>query len=204
MQSTNPDPVQTSKKKGNFVLLGMIAGLIFLGATSSFSSVVFAAKFTASMSGINEVPPVDTKATGQTTFRTVNNDTTIKYKVNITGFSDATGAHIHMGKAGANGEVIVDLLKDSKKNPTKLGMAIRGNITDSSLSGPMKGKTLADLVSAIKNGYTYVNVHTPSHPDGEIRGQIESGSGSTLGSGSSSNSTTSVNITDLGNSSTVG
>lgn len=204
MQSTNPDLVQTSKKKGNFVLLGMIAGLIFLGATSSFSSVVFAAKFTASMSGINEVPPVDTKATGQTTFRTVNNDTTIKYKVNITGFSDATGAHIHMGKAGANGEVVVDLLKDSKKNPTKLGMAIRGNITDSSLSGPMKGKTLADLVSSIKNGDTYVNVHTPSHQDGEIRGQIESGSGSTLGSGSSSNSTTSVNITDLGNSSTVG
>ena len=204
MQSTNPDPVQTSKKKGNFVLLGMIAGLTFLGATSSFSSEVFAAKFTASMSGINEVPSVDTKATGQTTFRTVNNDTTIKYKVNITGFSDATGAHIHMGKAGANGDIIVDLLKDSKKNPTKLGMAIRGNITDSSLSGPMKGKTLADLVSAIKNGDTHVNVYTPSHPDGEIRGQIESGSGSTLGSGSSSNSTTSVNITDPGNSSTVG
>ena len=204
MQSTNPDPVQTSKKKGNFVLLGMIAGLIFLGATSSFSSVLFAAKFTASMSGINEVPSVDTKATGQTTFRTVNNDTTIKYKVNITGFSDATGAHIHMGKAGANGDIIVDLLKDSKKNPTKLGMAIRGNITDSSLSGPVKGKTLADLVSSIKNGDSYVNVHTPSHPDGEIRGQIESGSGSTLGSGSSSNSTTSVNITDLGNSSTIG
>ena len=40
------------------------------------------------------------------------------------------GAHIHMGKAGANGDVIVDLLKDSKKNPTKLGMVIRGNITE--------------------------------------------------------------------------
>src|SRR6266540_814444 len=201
MQSTNPDPVQTSKKKGNFVLLGMIAGLIFLGATSSFSSMVFAAKFTASMSGINEVPPVDTKATGQTTFRTVNNDTTIKYKVNITGFSDATGAHIHMGKAGANGEVIVDLLKDSKKNPTKLGMAIRGNITDSSLSGPMKGKTLADLISAIKNGDTYVNVHTPRHPDGEIRGQIESGGSS---ASSSSNTTATVNVTDLSNSTNIG
>src|SRR6266540_7046756 len=196
MQSTNPDPVQTSKKKGNFVLLGMIAGLIFLGATSSFSSMVFAAKFTASMSGINEVPPVDTKATGQTTFRTVNNDTTIKYKVNITGFSDATGAHIHMGKAGANGEVIVDLLKDSKKNPTKLGLAIRGNITDSSLTGPMKGKTLADLISAIKSGETYVNVHTPAHPDGEIRGQIESGGGNVTTT--DTNTTASVNVTDFG------
>lgn len=164
--------------------------------------MVVAEKFTASMSGVNEVPSVDTKANGKTTFRTANNDTTIKYKVNITGFSDATGAHIHMGKAGANGDIIVDLLKDSKKNPTKLGMAIRGNITDSSLGGTLKGKTLTDLVSAAKNGDVYVNVHTPSHPNGEIRGQIESGSGSTSGSGS--NSTVSANITDSGTSSTIG
>lgn len=163
--------------------------------------MVFAEKFTARMSGINEVPSVDTKATGQTTFRTVNNDTTIKYKVNITGFSDATGAHIHMGKAGTNGDIIVDLLKNSKKNPTKLGMAIRGNITDSSLGGPLKGKTLADLVSAVKNGDTYINVHTPGHSNGEIRGQIESGNGPTSGSGS--NSTISVNITDSGTSSAI-
>jgi hypothetical protein len=54
-------------------------------------------------------------------------------------------------------------------------MAIRGNITDSSLTGPMAGKTLADLISAINNGDTYVNVHTQTHPDGEIRGQIQPG-----------------------------
>ena len=107
-----------------------------------------------------------------------------------------------MGKAGANGDIIVDLLKDSKKNPTKLGMAIRGNITDSSLGGTLRGKTLADLVSAVKSGDTYVNFHTPSHPNGEIRGQIESGSGSTSGSGS--NSTTSTNITDSGTTSSIG
>ena len=103
-----------------------------------------------------------------------------------------------MGKAGANGDVIVDLLKDSKKNPTKLGMAIRGNITDSDLTGPMQGKTLSDLISAINSGDTYTNVHTAGHPDGEIRGQIESGSGNA--GISSSNQTATVTITDTGNS----
>ena len=201
MQSINPNPNQKPKNDIS-VLIGVIAGLIFLGAITCFSSVVLAEKFTANMSGVNEVPSVDTKATGKTTFRTANNDTTIKYKVNITGFSDATGAHIHMGKGGANGDIIVDLLKNSKKNPTKLGMVIRGNITDSSLGGTLKGKTLADLVSAVKSGDTYVNVHTPSHPNGEIRGQIETGSGSTTGSGS--NSTASANITDSGTSSSIG
>ena len=127
------------------------------------------------MSGDQEVPPVDSTAQGKSIFRTKNNDTWIDYKVNITGFSEASAAHIHMGKTGANGEVIVDLLTGKKENPTRLGMAIRGNITDSSLVGPMQGKTLADLISAINNGDTYVNVHTQTHPDGEIRGQIQPG-----------------------------
>jgi hypothetical protein len=153
----------------------LLSLLFLLAIASSLLMVVDAAPFTAVMSGDQEVPPVDTTATGKTTFRTSNNDTSMKYKVNITGFSEATGAHIHLGKAGANGDVIVDLLTGMKENPTKLGMAIRGNITDSSLTGPMQGKTLGDLINAINNGDTYVNVHTQGHPDGEIRGQIQPG-----------------------------
>ncbi len=128
--------------------------------------------FSAELNGGDEVPPVDTKATGETTFRIAADDSTIKYKVDVTGFSDATGAHIHMGRAGANGDVIVDLLRDSMNNPSTLGMVISGIITDSSLVGPMKGKTVADLISAMSNGDTYTNVHTQEHQKGEIRGQI--------------------------------
>jgi hypothetical protein len=157
------------------VLAGAILSVLLLNAASGLTTYVFAEPFTALMSGDQEVPPVDTTAVGKTIFRTKNNDTWIDYKVNITGFSNASAAHIHMAKVGANGDVIVDLLTDKKKNPTKLGMAIRGNITDSSLTGPMQGKTLADLISAINNGDTYVNVHTQTHPDGEIRGQIQPG-----------------------------
>ena len=58
-------------------------------------------------------------------------------------------------------------------------MAIRGNISDSSLVGPMKGKTVADLISAMSNGDTYTNVHTQEHQKGEIRGQIEMSSNAT-------------------------
>ena len=190
--------IESRQKSYTIVILAAISSTLLLGTISTVSTNVFAAKFSATLSGNNEVPPVDTKATGAATYRTAANETVIKYKVNITGFSDATGAHIHMGKAGANGDVIVDLLKDSKKNPTKLGMAIRGNITDSDLTGPMQGKTLSDLISAINSGDTYTNVHTPGHPDGEIRGQIESGSGNA--GISSSNQTATVTITDTGNS----
>jgi hypothetical protein len=185
--------LESSKKSYTIVILAALFSTILLGTISAFSTTVFAAKFTATMSGTNEVPPVDTTATGETIFRSSANDTTIKYKVNVTGFSDATGAHIHMAKSGANGDVVVDLLKDSKKNPTKIGMAIRGNITDSDLTGPMQGKTVSDLISAINSGDTYVNVHTPTHPDGEIRGQIESGSGN-----AGTNETATLTVTDTG------
>jgi len=177
-----------------------ISSVFLVGIVSSLNMFAFAAPFTALMSGDQEVPPVDTAATGKTTFRTSNNDTLIKYKVNITGFSDATAAHIHMGKAGSNGDVIVDLLTGMKKNPTKLGMAIRGNITDSSLTGPMQGKTLADLVTAINNGDTYVNVHTQTHPDGEVRGQIQPGNVESQSQPEANTAT----ITSTGNESSTG
>ncbi len=78
----------------------------------------------------------------------------IKYKIKIAGSSDVTSADIHMGKKGENGEAVVDLLKDSKKNG-------------------IKSKMIAELISAMSNGSTYVNIDTPYHDNGEIRGQID-------------------------------
>ncbi|RPJ26796.1 MAG: CHRD domain-containing protein [Nitrosopumilales archaeon] len=128
--------------------------------------------YDAPLSGENEVPPVQSSATGLAEFTPPVNDT-IKYRINITGISNATGAHIHSGQASENGEVIADLLTDTTKNKdTSYGMTIRGNLSDSSLKGPMEGKTLEDLVAAMDSGETYVNVHTAEHPDGEIRGQV--------------------------------
>ena len=45
-------------------------------------------------------------------------------------------------------------------------------LLQSDLEGPMKGKEISDLVSAMSSGVTYVNVHTQANPNGEIRGQI--------------------------------
>ena len=128
--------------------------------------------YDAPLSGENEVPAVQSSATGLAEFTPPVNDT-IKYRINITGISGATGAHIYSGQAGANGEVVADLLTETTKNrDTSYGMTIRGNLSDSSLKGPMQGKTLADLVAAMDSGETYVNIHTAQNPNGEIRGQI--------------------------------
>jgi hypothetical protein len=125
------------------------------------------------LSGQNEVPPVQSSATGKAEF-TIPANGTMKYRVNVTGISNASMAHIHMAKAGENGEVIADLLRTptSKDKDTAYGMIFRGNLTDTSIKGPMQGKTIDDLAAAMDSGETYVNVHTTAHPDGEIRGQV--------------------------------
>lgn len=124
----------------------------------------------AKLDGNNEVPPVNTTGEGVINLKTKGD--ALSWKMNITGITNPTGAHIHRGKNGTNGEVIVDLLKGSKSSNNPSGMVLRGNITDSSLTGSMKGKTIADLKAAMANGDTYANVHTKDHPKGEIRGQI--------------------------------
>jgi hypothetical protein len=37
----------------------------------------------------------------------------------------------------------------------------------------LTGKALSDLVTMIKSGRAYVNVHTDKNPGGEIRGQLK-------------------------------
>ena len=53
-----------------------------------------------------------------------------------------------------------------------------GTITTNNLEGPMAGKQLAELATAMSTGEHSVNVHTEQNPDGEIRGQIMNSRGS--------------------------
>ena len=166
---------KSSKMNSKFLLAGILSLTISLSVflAPSIVDTAYAVKriYDAPLSGQNEVPPVQSSATGLAEFTPPVNDS-IKYRINITGISNATGAHIHSGQAGENGEVVADLLTSMKVNDVSYGMTIRGNLSDSSLKGPMEGKTLEDLVAAMDSGETYVNIHTTQHPDGEIRGQI--------------------------------
>lgn len=156
---------------------GALALTILLTALLSISTVdrILAEKYPyeATLRGQNEVTPVETSAIGEAEF-TIPENNTMKYRVNITGIFNASAANIYMGKTGENGDIIVDLLNTptSKGTDTAFGMIFRGNITDSSLKGPMQGKSLDDLTTAMESSDTYVNIHTSEHPDGEIRGQL--------------------------------
>jgi hypothetical protein len=130
-------------------------------------------KFSTKMTGKEEVPPKDTKSTGDAEFTLSADGKTMSYKVNVMNIDKVTMAHIHQGKVGENGPPVVWLF-NSSSNPTgpMNGMLSQGKITSNDLVGPLKGKQMSDLVKMINDGQAYANVHTQSDPKGEIRGQI--------------------------------
>ncbi|MGF7047365.1 hypothetical protein J2T13_001870 [Paenibacillus sp. DS2015] len=113
-----------------------------------------------------------TIATGNAVFHLNANGTQLRFRLVVNNISRITQAHIHLGRRGRNGPVVVFLF-----GPSKFGISVRrgvvtGVLTKRDLVGPLQGKTLLDLVREIDRGNTYVNVHTVQHPNGEIRGQI--------------------------------
>ncbi len=72
---------------------------------------------------------------------------------------------------GQNGDIIVTLFTF---NPAQNGVFVNGTIAANNLEGPMQGKTVGDLIDAIKSNNTYVNLHTEQYASGEIRGQLMS------------------------------
>ena len=144
------------------------------GGGTGMSASTQSNHFDAKLIGKNEVPPKDTKATGTATFNVIGTDS-ITYTVHVKDMQMVTAAHIHQGKAGENGPVLVTLFSTTTPSAMTNGELAKGTITATNLEGPLAGKQVTDLISMIKSGGTYANVHTTANPVGEIRGQIVEG-----------------------------
>jgi hypothetical protein len=147
-----------------------ITGITVVSTNLAPSTVFANVYFVTNMTGQHEVPPVDTQAVGEAILtQDLPQNQTMHYYVNVTGIQGITQGHIHSGAEGENGPIVVTLFNfDSPQNE----VLQYSNFTASNLEGPMQGKTMQDLIAAMKNGSTYINVHTEQNPNGEIRGQL--------------------------------
>jgi hypothetical protein len=152
-------------------IFAITAALAIVGITSWLTNSVVAQeqKFVATLSGQEEVPPTNSQATGMADFTITGENA--EYSVNASNIQGVTAGHIHSGGQGENGPIVVTLFKND--SPTN-EVSETGSITVDKLEGPMAGKQLTDLVTAMRNGEIYVNIHTEQNPNGEIRGQITS------------------------------
>jgi len=109
------------------------------------------------LSGEQEVPAVASAASGSAylTHDTVGGLVTIN--VRTQNLPDASASHLHGAYGGLNGTVEIGLTQDGS-DPS------RWFIEAQALS--------AAQAAALAAGATYMNVHTPANPGGEIRGQV--------------------------------
>jgi hypothetical protein len=160
-------------------IVSILAAILSIAAISLSFSLIQAQEgetFSASLSGNNEVPPTQSTTTGLARFQTDENGTRVSYWLNITGLNAITGAHIHNGSAGQNGDVVVTLSgPETAENAENPVISLKGNITNDKLQGPLASKELSELVSLMSDETVYVNVHTGEFQNGAVRGQIVSG-----------------------------
>ncbi len=127
-------------------------------------------RFIAFLSGANELTPITTPAQGLATV-TVNNHV-LSYRVELSNIDSAFLAHIHDGRAGTNGGVMVNLYIPPRL-PTDTGFT--GLLVDDTIT------VVDSVLTLMRSGAAYVNVHTRGptaadgsggHGGGEIRGQL--------------------------------
>jgi hypothetical protein len=138
-----------------------VAAIIFVNGCaeqrSSMSSKMESASASTGtvLSGSQEVPAVNTQASGVSTIQVIG-DKTVIGSVKTTGVT-GTAAHIHMAPSGQNGPVIIPLVKSGDDT-----WSVPGNTVLSSAQ-----------FDAFRNGQLYVNVHSAANPGGEIRAQLK-------------------------------
>ncbi|MDQ3666920.1 MAG: PQQ-dependent sugar dehydrogenase [Acidobacteriota bacterium] len=118
--------------------------------------------FLATLNGMQEVPSNNSLSAGMATLVLSPDETTARISLNFSGLSSVqTDAHIHGPAAsGATAPPIFQL-------PL-------GQISDFEIS------LTVPQVQDLKNGLLYVNVHTGTFPNGEIRGQFQTSAASSV------------------------
>lgn len=155
----------------------------------------------AVLEGYEEVPAVSSPGSGHFRAKIDRSNGSIEYTLSYEGLQGTPFmAHIHVAQRGVNGGISVWLCGNSPDasppaNTPRCpvpGGEVSGVLNATAVVGPA-GQLIApgqmeELLAAIREGVTYVNVHTTAAsggvPSGEIRGQIgRNGRGDSRGHG---------------------
>jgi len=130
-------------------------------------------KFNASLKGSNEIPANDSKAAGEIIVTINEDETSIHYKLIVANIENVLASHFHFASSGSNGGVVAFLYANPNPQPSgpAKGVIAEGDITAENVINVFAGDIDA-LITAIREGNIYANVHTASIPSGEIRGQL--------------------------------
>jgi len=129
--------------------------VLTLGAFAAIAPAALAEAIKVKLKGSNQVPPVDTKASGNATLTYDTASKRLSWKITYSGLSGtAIAAHFH--------------------GPAQLNQTAKVALPIPNISANTQGfATLTDAQAAdLLAGRYYINVHTAANKGGEIRGQV--------------------------------
>ena len=140
--------------------------------------------FRAFLSGYEEVPAVSTVATGTFEAVSAGDWNSIEFVLTYSNLqATIQQGHIHFAQSGVNGPIVVWLC-GTTTNPGPAGTqtcpqsgTVRGvigsaNVLASPSTQQLPAGAIGQIISALKAGAAYVNIHSAASPGGEVRGQI--------------------------------
>ena len=139
----------------HLLALGLGTAALLLAGCETMQGMMGSKQVSVSLSGAEQVPPVNTAAKGSGSF-TVAHDHAVSGSVSVSGLAPFA-AHIHVGARGKNGPVAIGLTKSS----------------DTLWVVPAGAKFTDEQYKSFLAGETYVNFHTAQHKGGEIRAQLQ-------------------------------
>ena len=148
----------------------LLSAVVFAGIMTVSLSSAFAqgSPLFAVLNGGNEVSPAGVARAGDpdgfgsatVTFSNITATSfTLCYAILVSNITPATFAHIHRGRSGFNGGIVVNLAPPVGNPGTRAGCVVINNLT------------LLSQLRAVPAEF-YVNVHNGVYPAGAVRGQL--------------------------------
>lgn len=162
----------------------MVKSALFLAAIALIASSLSAQdsgqpqrEFRANLTGPTENISILSGATGRLSLSVNDDDSSVHFVLEFQGLQTRVMAsHIHVGKPNDNGGVTVFFCGGPTPECPQGEGTVEGDFTEADVIGlplqDLADNDLAALLSAIRVGATYANLHTMAHGGGEIRGQI--------------------------------
>jgi plastocyanin len=144
-------------------------GIVEQSESAGPSNLVDKYSFAASLSGDDMIPPIYTDASGTAVVK--GNDNVLRYEIKLVNIDRVSAINFHQGSNDEIGDIIATLYSKTVPTPSK-DLTIKGDLNQLNFVGPMKGKSISNLIDSIKAGKVYVNVKSMDFPDGEIRGSL--------------------------------
>ncbi|HEV2811999.1 MAG TPA: CHRD domain-containing protein [Solirubrobacteraceae bacterium] len=133
------------------VVLALVAVLAVGGGVASAKTL------RATMDGDQEVPKGDADGTGTARITTNRAKGRVCFRISLTNVGTVAAGHIHKGRAGEAGDIVVALFDAPTSTPRGCVRGVKRSVIRAIERNP---------------GRYYVNVHNEAHPAGAVRGQL--------------------------------